>query len=588
MSNWNKKHFSIYNSEEKQMLGLLKELGDQTNFNTVKAEEMEEDYNNKLNNKTDINGDHKGSWQGLNKPTMSEEGMRATVEKIIEQDIPLIIKDIAKRNYFYSPEMFGETGTNNDTKVIQDMFDFIAENNLEGANIKFISKKYVFDEVIIKTPNLNISSNGIIDGTFIVQSVENLDVNSFNIISMNVVFNGVTFKSDNRRENAIIIKRLRDCTIINCSFENYKCAIYGDSEPNFKWQRTSRVKILNNIFKRCGNCIKTFQTIQDESDTLWTYMQHGDYTISGNYFYCSYDNISDTPVILNGQDGLILKGNFFFCGNRQIGRGVEVNDSNFTIIEGNNFFETAFEGIYLTKIRNLNICNNTFAWCGQKAPKKTIVVKGHGKYVSTRVNINNNIIEKTSDTAIYIDGDVTRIKVSNNNISGVGLNYDYFDSSLIPSCYDIMINTSSAIESETEFYCDVIVNDNYGDKGVNCGRGVLINNYNHNYIKNKAFFGNLKYGLTVNGVVDFYQFSKLNQFNPSYPYIFKEWNGTISNITNANLNQIIVLISGSSTLKIKNDVSGDGMIKTKSKDDVVLERGQSMTLMKTDTYWIEI
>ena len=36
--------------------------------------------NKVLGEKTDLNGDHKGSWQGLKKPTMSEEGLRATVE----------------------------------------------------------------------------------------------------------------------------------------------------------------------------------------------------------------------------------------------------------------------------------------------------------------------------------------------------------------------------------------------------------------------------------------------------------------------------------------------------------------------------
>lgn len=34
-----------------------------------------------LNNKTDLYGDHKGTWQGLNKPTLSEEGAHAQVEK---------------------------------------------------------------------------------------------------------------------------------------------------------------------------------------------------------------------------------------------------------------------------------------------------------------------------------------------------------------------------------------------------------------------------------------------------------------------------------------------------------------------------
>lgn len=74
---YNGNKFSVYESEEKTVLGLLDELGSQVNHNT-----------DNFKNKTDLHGDHKGSWQGLSKPTLSEEGMRATVEKINEVDIP--------------------------------------------------------------------------------------------------------------------------------------------------------------------------------------------------------------------------------------------------------------------------------------------------------------------------------------------------------------------------------------------------------------------------------------------------------------------------------------------------------------------
>lgn len=70
MSNWNRNRFSVYTSDEKSALGLIEELGKQTNYNT-----------DELENKTDKYGDHKGTWQGLSKPTLSDEGMRATVEK---------------------------------------------------------------------------------------------------------------------------------------------------------------------------------------------------------------------------------------------------------------------------------------------------------------------------------------------------------------------------------------------------------------------------------------------------------------------------------------------------------------------------
>ena len=73
------KRFTVYDSEANTALELLRELGTLTNA-----------VCDSLDNKTDLFGDHKGSWQGLNRPTMSEEGMRATVEDIIDNKIPSI------------------------------------------------------------------------------------------------------------------------------------------------------------------------------------------------------------------------------------------------------------------------------------------------------------------------------------------------------------------------------------------------------------------------------------------------------------------------------------------------------------------
>lgn len=73
------KRFTVYDCEDKTVLELINKLGAITNG-----------VQDSLDNKTDLYGDHKGSWQGLNRPTMSEEGMRATVEDIIDNKIPSI------------------------------------------------------------------------------------------------------------------------------------------------------------------------------------------------------------------------------------------------------------------------------------------------------------------------------------------------------------------------------------------------------------------------------------------------------------------------------------------------------------------
>ena len=89
---WNRKPFNIYDNEAKTVLELIKDLGKFAN--NLFAD---------LTNKTDLHGDHKGSWQGLEKPTLSDEGMRATVEKIQNVDLPTL-KDTVQENIINTNE----------------------------------------------------------------------------------------------------------------------------------------------------------------------------------------------------------------------------------------------------------------------------------------------------------------------------------------------------------------------------------------------------------------------------------------------------------------------------------------------------
>lgn len=80
------KRFTVYDSEANTAIELLNELGSLTN-----------EVCDELVNKTDLYGDHKGSWQGLSKPTLAEEGLRATVEGIIENKIPTIESSLEQK-----------------------------------------------------------------------------------------------------------------------------------------------------------------------------------------------------------------------------------------------------------------------------------------------------------------------------------------------------------------------------------------------------------------------------------------------------------------------------------------------------------
>lgn len=140
MSKWNKERFSVYESDEKQVLGLLKELGTYTN----KA--LDE-----LDQKTDLTGDHKGSWQGLSKPTLSDEGMRATVEKHIK-DISTLDNAVININSKIELNIkdFGAKGDGktDDTNAIQKALDYIKSIQIDsqfsqGTILKFPYGTYI-------------------------------------------------------------------------------------------------------------------------------------------------------------------------------------------------------------------------------------------------------------------------------------------------------------------------------------------------------------------------------------------------------------------------------------------------------------
>lgn len=113
MSTWNGRRFSVYTSDEKSALGLIKELGEQTNYNTDELEQVKISDRKKVSHqevqeiyKLDNDANFTGSWHGIMKPTASQEGLQTTVDKIVEKDIPSINEKLdtkANKNEIGSP-----------------------------------------------------------------------------------------------------------------------------------------------------------------------------------------------------------------------------------------------------------------------------------------------------------------------------------------------------------------------------------------------------------------------------------------------------------------------------------------------------
>ena len=135
MSTWNKKNFSIYTSDERSALGLIEELGIQTNYNTEEIEKVKESDNKKVSHdemnriyKIDKNADFTGSWHGIKKPTASQEGLQATVDKIVEEDIPNInshldtnVRELANVNQNLQKQIDNRISKNENNTITSNM-----------------------------------------------------------------------------------------------------------------------------------------------------------------------------------------------------------------------------------------------------------------------------------------------------------------------------------------------------------------------------------------------------------------------------------------------------------------------------------
>lgn len=107
--------------------------------------------------KTDLFGDHKGSWQGLNKPTLSEEGMRAIVEKLINVDIPSINESID--NIQLDIESFREIGgiTLNDDLLFEVALKKL-EKGISSATLLLTKDSYELTKPLIFSPSIGDNS----------------------------------------------------------------------------------------------------------------------------------------------------------------------------------------------------------------------------------------------------------------------------------------------------------------------------------------------------------------------------------------------------------------------------------------------
>lgn len=257
---WNKGSFSIYKSEEKTALKLFEKLN---NFIGELSQEVD--------NKTDLNGNHMGSWQGLNRPTLSEEGMRATVEKLnndMENEVKPItmkvnnIKTINVLDYGIKND-----GVTDNTLLINDLIlqgyknlhfpkgtyllsiDCISNMTItgDGKNETLLkqvggSNKNVINIIdgvsFIDIKNLTINgndNNNLGHGVFIKGSSSELYCNYIFLENVDIKY----IKEDGFHcEGYNVENKLTNCIITSCGKRNYYSEGHDTFLVNVKCQRS--------------------------------------------------------------------------------------------------------------------------------------------------------------------------------------------------------------------------------------------------------------------------------------------------------------------------------------------------------------
>ena len=163
MSKWNGKRFSIYTSDEENVLSLVEELGTQVNHNT-----------DNIKTKTDLYGDHKGTWQGLSKPTLSDEGMKATVEDIINNKIPSVETSLDNINTSLNTKANKDdiAKISSGTPIFVDNINKMLDTSKNYVNLSD-GYVYIYNGVNFEKTDILYQSQGIADNSITPNKLQN-------------------------------------------------------------------------------------------------------------------------------------------------------------------------------------------------------------------------------------------------------------------------------------------------------------------------------------------------------------------------------------------------------------------------------
>lgn len=298
MSSWNGNRFSVYTSEEKSVLGLIKEMGDQTNYNSDEIVRLTESDNKKVSHqemqevyKIDKQANFTGSWFGIKRPTQSNEGLAGTVEQLIDETIPSINSQLE------------QIENNIDNDIIKPI---VLSGEIGGTITLERNKIYIIEG------NLKIKENSKIDGKWATIRKDGI-IN----IGDNVYITNVNFETETPLQRIDdVCQTQKECSLVignNVTIENCKgngITIYISNKKD--------VLIKDNIFI-------------------------GGYSVGGTIQF--YNNSSFCKVVNNKING-------------SSHNGISIHTSNNILIEGNECFNNGHSGIWTPYSTQLTIKNN--------------------------------------------------------------------------------------------------------------------------------------------------------------------------------------------------------------------------------------
>ena len=387
MSKWNGKRFSVYDSEEKTTLGLIKELGEQTNYNTDELEQVKKSDNKKvsyddLHTKYQLttdgtNANFNGSWQGLNKPTLSQEGAFAQVEKNTDdiKEISLQLEHITTNHLDVNIRDFGAKcdGITDDTEAIKRAINKIKENNGKSS-LDLSYGTILISENIVIPPLVKIYGRGIYKTSIKAKKGVSilLDITSDSIY--NNEFYDFTIDGSNidNIKGILFDDKSNSVNDENCKFENI--LIVNCTEPLTIGSNNRGNRFDNINIEQCVNGL-----VLNGTDNMLNNITVSSISNNGIEINGSNNHLSMCKVFYADKVGCIVNGNVNVID-------IEVQENGLNGIEINGF------------LNNVNVLADTN---GRVSPSNNIKIDGY-KNLINGVCLFNSYLNGNIDTHINI------------------------------------------------------------------------------------------------------------------------------------------------------------------------------------------